>query len=241
MTTSNTSNDKPGISAPSLPSQIKELVLLALVFIIVVSSIGFGFFAIAKGNQATPFSLTDPLSSNTTGRWQQSAECVFKGGSYHVLAQHANGTLFCKTNKFSFDNVAIRVDVSLIAGSAAGLVFRFNKQHDGSYFYVFEITNQGGFLLLKYAGSSGPNASTTFLAQSPQTRAIAPGSQKNTLLVIARDNDFQLYINSTRVGEGQDLDSALSSGLIGFAVKTTAPATHGDASFSNLTVFPLAA
>src|SRR5438876_6025205 len=121
MTTSNTSNDKPGISAPSLPSQIKELVLLAFVFIIVVSSIGFGFYTIAKGNQATLFSLTDPLSSNTTGRWQQSAECVFKGGSYHVLAQHANEILFCRTNKFSFDNVAIRVDVSLIGGSAAGL------------------------------------------------------------------------------------------------------------------------
>ena len=239
------------INRVSRSSQIRELLLLGLVFIIVVSSIGFGFYFIVGSNQAalahlqktgitnkssatltptaalgTPI-LDDSLSRNTNGRWPENATCIFKGGTYHVLVQQANSVSACFSNTLTFDNVAIQVDVALLSGFSVGFAFRFK----GNQFYTFEITNQRNF----YLGGSGTSGNK-LLVHGENVTAIIPGNAKNTLLLIAKGSDFKLYINNVFVGEAQDNGS--TSGQFGFLAGTLSSMTEGEGSFSHLKVFP---
>src|SRR5213080_3533442 len=85
--------------------------------------------------------LQDALSSNTNGRWKENSSCVFTGQSYHVEVQQPNFLQICPANTFPITNDAISVDVSLLSGDNAGLIFRAS----GQQFYDFEITALGEF------------------------------------------------------------------------------------------------
>jgi len=69
--------------------------------------------------------------------------------------------------------------------------------------------------------------------------AIRTGSQKNTLLVLAKGNDFKIYINGMFLAETNDSNSTSADGLIDFNVGTYAAHPKGDASFANFKVYPL--
>ncbi len=185
----------------------------------------------ATVTSGTPI-LTDNLSSNTNGRWHESPSCVFTGGTYHVLVSQTDTLQVCGpsqsgSSSLTFDNAAIQVDVSLLSGNDAGLIFRVN----GSQFYDFEITNQGQFFFRRH--DSGANY--TYLIPNTTSSAIASGTAKNTLLVIANGSDFKLYINGVFVGEKQD--NTYSSGQIAFVTGTTGSTTSAEGSFANLKVF----
>ncbi len=238
-------------------SMSREVLALTLVFIIVVSGIGFGFYAIVKHNRVVAASLTssptpvptreaalvatvtsgqplfaDSLSSDD-GHWDRSATCVFTGGTYHVLVQQAGRLGLCGLRGSTYGNAAIQVDVSLLAGNYTGLVFRFtdsgSKLQDGVFYYV-RITKQGEFFLGRYSGGN-----VAPLIPITKTSAITAANQKNTLLVIAKGSDFKVYINGIFVGEAQD--STSSSGQIGFMIATSDTDPRGDASFANFKLY----
>lgn len=203
----------------------------------------------AKGAQATATAavvvtatsgtptLADPLSSNTNGRWTANATCTFKSESYHVLVQQAGFLQLCGAAKandttLTVNNATIEVDVSLLSGTDAGLVFR----QSGEQFYDFEINNQGQFFFRRHDAGAGSNY--VFLMKDTRSRAIKTGGQKNTLVVIANGNDFKLYINGVFVGEKQD--STYSSGQVAFVTGTLAPTVSGEGSFANLKIFKIA-
>src|SRR5205085_11687387 len=83
--------------------------------------------------------LQDLLSSNTNERWQENTSCFFSSSSYHVRVQQANFLQICSANTFAINNITIQVDVTLLSGNNAGILFRAK----GGQFYDFEITNQG--------------------------------------------------------------------------------------------------
>lgn len=170
--------------------------------------------------------LTDGLSSNRNG-WREDTNCVFTGGTYHVIVNLANFLQPCESNTLSFDNAAIQVDVSLLSGNDAGLIFRIN----GTQFYDFEITNAGQFFFRRHIAG----ANYDYLIPSTSSSAIAPGNAKNTILVIANGSDFKFYINGVFVGEQHD--STFVSGQIGFVAGTFPQTSSGEASFANLNVF----
>jgi eukaryotic-like serine/threonine-protein kinase len=222
-------------------SLVREVVILAIVFIIVLGSIGFGFYTIVKNNQttlahfdgtATPITalsgthiFADNLSSNTNSMWFVSPDCVFRNGTYHVLVPRTNEISTCGLRNLTFTNAAMQVDVTLLSGYSAGLIFRFHTL-DGNQYYNFEITNQREFFLAVHG---------TNLFPLTKSNAIAPGRQKNTLLVIAEGSDFKLYINGVFVHEAQD--SSYTTGPIGFGVEAKPPVISGEASFFNLKVY----
>ena len=175
--------------------------------------------------------LSDKLNSNINGRWPETPSCAFKTGSYHVLVRQANFLQICPSDTFSSSNAAIQVDVSLLSGDNAGLLFRVS----GSQFYDFEITNQGTFFLRRHNG--GTNANYTYLLPTTSSPAIHTGGQANRLLAIANGSDFKLYINGTFVGEAQD--STYSSGQVGFVVGTLPSTNAGEGSFANLKMYKL--
>lgn len=177
---------------------------------------------------ATPL-LADNLLGNTAGRWPENANCQFIDGAYHVLIQQPGLLQTCvsSTSALTLDTATIQVDVSLLAGNDAGLIFRAS----GQQFYDFEITDQGAFFFRRH----DPGAGYTYLIQNTQSAAIVPGSP-NTLTVIASGSDFKLYINGAFVGESHD--ATYASGQVGFAAGSLASAARAEGSFANLKIYP---
>src|SRR5207248_10942997 len=148
---------------------------------------------------------------------------------YHVLVQQTNFLQLCESSAFTMDNDAMSVNVSLLSGDNAGMIFRVN----GTQFYDFEITSTGDFFFRRH--DSGTGANYQYLISNTKSSAIAPGHAKNRLLVIANGSDFKLYINGNFVGEQQD--STYSSGQIGFVAGTLPSSSNAEASFANLNVY----
>ena len=175
--------------------------------------------------------LSDTLSSNSNGSWSNGAGCAFQDGTYHVLVNQQNFLQPCTNADFTFTDGAIKVDLSLLLGSNAGIIFRVN----GDQFYDFEINNQGQYYFRRHDANAGGNYAD--LISPTGSTAIKPGSATNTLLMIARGGDFLLYINGTFLQEVKD--SHYSTGSIGFDAGTLPALSSANASFSNLTVYPL--
>lgn len=185
---------------------------------------------VLTATSGTPI-FADPLSSNINGWSDDGTHCTFISGSYHVLVQETNFLQLCETSAFTIDNDAISVDVSLLSGDNAGMIFRVN----GTQFYDFEITNTGDFFFRRH--DAGTEANYQYLIPNTKSSAIAPGNATNNLTVIAHGSDFKLYINGTFVGESQD--GTYSSGQIGFVAGTLPTSSSAEASFANLKVYKI--
>jgi hypothetical protein len=177
--------------------------------------------------------FSDRLDGNTHGNWTENAmRCFFTGGTYHIAVTQTNFLQPCTLLTLTVDNAAVEVDVSLLAGHDAGILLRAN----GERFYDFEINNQGQFFFRRHDLGAGATYHT--LIPDTFSKIIAPAGQKNTLLVIAREDDFKLYINGAYVGEAHD--NTYASGHIALVTGTQAPQTIGEGSFANLKVFKIA-
>src|SRR5260221_594654 len=176
--------------------------------------------------------VNDDLSSSIIGGWNvDTTSCIFTGGTYHVVVKQANFLVPCESNILTYDNAAFQVDVSLLSGSYAALIFRAN----GQQFYDFGINNLGELFFRRHDVNANGQGIYTYLIQATPNSAIAAGSQKNTLLVIANGSDFKLFINGVFVGELQD--STYSGGEVGFDAGTTPSVDRAEASFSNFKVY----
>ena len=174
--------------------------------------------------------FSDSLASNSSGHWNaDGTSCAFSGGSYHVYVKQANFLQPCESTGLSADNFKLQVDVTLLSGDNAGVILRVN----GPQFYDFEITSQKQFFFRRH---NADNSYTTLIDRTSNS-AIAPVGQKNSLSVIAKGNDFKLYINNTLVGEQQDGTSPISKGGIGFVAGTLPSTSSGEASFANLKIY----
>lgn len=178
---------------------------------------------------STPL-LSDPLSGPDANGWPDDGTfCSFTDNRY-VVDAHGSGTLqpcLAGSSQLSYGDAALQVDVTLVAGNDAGLIFRAGA--NGGQFYDFEITNQGQF----YVRYRNNNKYTYLIATTANSAVLGTGSQ-NTLLVIARGTDLQFFINHTFVGEAHD--STFASGQIGVVVGTLA-SNSGEADFTNLVVY----
>lgn len=174
--------------------------------------------------------LNDPLGSEDANNWpNDGSNCAFQNNAYFVTATTANILQPCIAIVPQYGDAAIQVDVTLLTAADAGLVFRANASQN--QFYDFEITNQGEFDLRYFL-----NNKPVFLIQKTASSVIRGVSSTNTLLVIARGNSFQLFINGKFVGQTQD--STFATGQVGVAAGTLS-ASNGDASFVNLRVYPV--
>src|SRR5258707_15132384 len=127
---------------------------------------------------STPL-LVDDLSSSVISSWNvDDNNCIFIGGTYHVIAKQANFLVPCESNILTYDNAAFQGDVWLLSGSMAGLVFRANDQQ----FYDFGFTYLGEFFLRRHDINANGGGTYTHLVPNTTSSAIAPGRQKNTLL-----------------------------------------------------------
>lgn len=148
--------------------------------------------------------VDDPMiHSSVQTQWSTGTHCTFADGIFRL---HSIGVNYCLANAQIFTNFHYQIQVTLLEGSQAGVVFRANGNSQLYYFYIdthgtygVELVNQNDSKMLR----SGP---------------IQELKQTNELDVIARGADFKLYVNRQLVAQVHD--STFPSGYIGVCVDT---------------------
>ena len=174
--------------------------------------------------------FSDSMSASDNHWPDDGSTCVFSGGSYHVLVNQQGYLQPCPANALVFNNGGISLDVTLLQGSDAGFILRANNDQ----FYDFEITGQREYFFRRHDAGAGANY--VYLLPKTASNLVALNS-KNTLLIIARGADFNLYLNGSFLKEVQD--NTFSSGQIALVAGTYPSINNADASFSNINVYPL--
>jgi hypothetical protein len=178
--------------------------------------------------------VSDSLSSQSGNNWddtrnQDGSGCQFSGGALHVLTSSAQPNWLCIAKTNSYSNLAYQVNLTLLKGAAAGIIFRFNLFSQRSY--LFTIGVDGSYALSKVESNGA------FILAAGSSSSIHMGfGQSNLLTVIAQGNTFFLYVNKQFVGSGRDSDVA--SGYLGVFAGSQ-PGNPGDAAFSNAMVWTL--
>ncbi|GER88023.1 hypothetical protein KDW_21850 [Dictyobacter vulcani] len=172
--------------------------------------------------------LEDDLGNNSSGRWSEApGNCVFAYGSYRAIKNFGSPALPCALISPLVDDAAVQVDVSLLSGNSAAMLLRLHSDQ----FYKFEINSLGQYAFMRHDANAGINQYKTLLKPT-ESSAIVPGSGKNTLLVLAKGADFNLYINGLFLDKVHD--ATYQSGQLAFTTNTISATQVATASFSHL-------
>ncbi len=98
--------------------------------------------------------------------------------------------------------------MTIVEGDVGGIVFRVNSTSTPSYYFHININGQYGLDL--YADNTRKNAISLARGYSSDIQ-----SEKNVIAVVANNNTFDLYVNSTLVGTAIDPGSAHGGGQVG--------------------------
>jgi transcriptional regulator with XRE-family HTH domain len=179
--------------------------------------------------------LNDALSDqNPQVNWQEGlnanrASCQFKQGAYHAFQPRQGYFHACIAQLTDFSNFAYEVDMTILHGDYAGILFRAVDSID-SHYYLFRVNKDGSYAFKRYIDGVDNDA---IMLDTGFSQAYHP-AQKNRVAVAANGNRLTLYIN------GQNLvtvsDAAYLRGQIGVLAgsEQQAPA---EAAFSNLRVW----
>ncbi|QBD78731.1 DUF1080 domain-containing protein [Ktedonosporobacter rubrisoli] len=170
--------------------------------------------------------FSDSLQArNASNGWNNVGGCSFSNNTYEVQGV-AKSSNFCTAGR-SFHNFTYEAQIAFTQGGFGGIIFRFNNTKN-SYYY-FGINTKGGYALLY---NTENNYFITILSGGPN-QAIKTG-QSNTLAVIAKGRQIDLYANGQRLdGVSDALDT---EGQIGVAAGDNASDTT-TADFNNVKVW----
>ncbi len=163
-------------------------------------------------NKTVESPLTTPVvddslaQQSATSQWNVGNNCTFQQGVYHV---NSIGTNYCNADAVQATDFTYQIDVTLLQGPLAGLVFRSDALNSLYYFYVDPQGSYGLGLLIH-------NQPYRKLFQGSSSALHRGYNQTNTLTVIASGSTFHLFINGQHVQQVQN--SALKDGHIGVAV-----------------------
>jgi serine/threonine protein kinase len=187
--------------------------------------------------------LSDPLSKADSYGWDDVqykdpnngkvlGSCSFSQGAYHDYVT-PGFIQNCQASATNFSNLVYQVQVTIISGHSAGLMFRASTK-DNAAGYVFRISTDGTYIFKKVVVNGNNYNHITLL--SGNSSAIKAGiNQTNLLAVVARGNTFYLYINNQYVGSASD--STFTSGEIGVYVESDTSSV--EAYFNNAQVWRL--
>lgn len=221
-------------------SPVKLTFFIGLIFLLAAASLGFFFFQTryrattlsATQTVHTPTVMTrntnpyppqrgtlvlnDPLSDNSQGHnWDVTptrfGTCTFATGAYDVVATNSHTYHRCGAQNTHFSNFAYEVEVTIIAGSCAAVIFR--GDFPGYHYYYFHICQDGSFALWLYT-RNGPKTKT--FIESPSARIHRGLGQINLIAVVAIQDSLTLYVNHHALYT--EHDSTYSQGEIGVAV-----------------------
>jgi serine/threonine protein kinase len=164
--------------------------------------------------QATsgPPTLNDPLRDNSKGyNWDvvssQGGVCQFTKGAYQVSMSQSNMFYRCTARSTNFINFAYQVQVTLVKGDQAGIIFRFDDIQ--ATFYSFFISSEGTYAL----DTDNRNGFTSELLNGSSPAIKIGQNQTNLLAVLVRNSQIALYVNGQFLASVQD--NTYKSGAIG--------------------------
>jgi len=188
-----------------------------------------------QATQGAP-TLNSSLTAQDAYNWDvnnttDGGGCGFNAGTYHSTLFSKNFYFPCFAHASNFSNFAFQVQMTINQGDEGGLVFRSNSNTDLAQYYLFSITQTGGYRL----EVSKDSTHNTSLAQDTSTAIKTGTGQLNTLTVVAKGSTLYLYINKQYVGSASD--STYSAGVLGVFASNASTTT--DVSFSNAQVWAL--
>jgi len=187
-------------------------------------------------NQITNKSPTfeDPLDGQHIGLWGNQGNgdtgCVFTNGAYHIRMSAKDFYYSCLAAGSAFSDFVFQVQVTIIKGYEAGIMFRANDPEPSTYF--FSISYNGLYALNVAAGPQ--HGAILAFGRSP---AIKVGfNQPNLLSVMAHGSNIDLFINKQFVKRVQD--ESYATGAIGLFAENTIR-VPSDTGFSSAQVWNL--
>ncbi len=175
--------------------------------------------------------LNDPLVNNSQSwDWQLgtnnlNATCAFAKGGYDVT-QPAQGFFHsCTAYNTNFSNFTYEVQMSMISGDYAGMIFC--KQTTDQY-YLFRIYTNGTYSLLR-------NVDANIVHAVPLANGSFAYSGTGLIAVVVIGGTISLYFNRHQIGSASD--SAYTHGQI--AVLTGNNTNSAETVFNNAKVWQL--
>lgn len=187
-------------------------------------------------NQITSKSPTfeDSLDGQHIGLWGNQGNgdtgCAFANGAYHIRFSAKSFIFYCLAPGNEFSNFVFQVQVTIIKGYEAAIMFRANDPEPSAYFFGISYN---GLYSLNIAEGPQHGAILAF-GRSP---AIKVGfNQPNLLSVMAHGSNIDLFINKQFVKRVQD--ETYAAGAIGLVADNTIRAPS-DTAFNNVQVWNL--
>ncbi len=146
--------------------------------------------------------LDDALTSNNfawdTGINSHNASCQFTSQGLDVT-QPAQGFFHgCIAKNTDFTNFTYEVQMNMISGDYAGIIFCADKTQ-GTY-YFFQIKPDGSYILKTVSGDQFQGTLT-----AGSSSAILTGLHStNTLAVVVQNGTISLYVNETNIANVSD-------------------------------------
>lgn len=145
----------------------------------------------------------DPLTSNVNG-WLVDSHCLFKDGSYHIVASY-----ICYAPAGSNSDATFSVDAQQLSGPLVWFYGLMARRPSKGNAYEFLIDSNSKWRFGKEA-----NGAYTDIIPYQFNAAIKGGlNVKNTLLMRIKGSHFDFYVNGTKVGQVDD--TTYTSGLSG--------------------------
>ncbi len=258
--TLNTSAEEEGHEPARRPKTGLIIGIIALIVVVLVGSLGAGFFYLQSHNasvQATPTPtplpaptgkplFSDSFANNNNG-WDLTSKAgafSVKVGKGSMVLEDDNNRLLWELvpNNQNFGDFYLTVDANLTKGSQAngyGIYIRGTSDQslDIATYYRFEIYGDGSYAIFKgNVDASGVSSSQQLVNYTPTT-IINKAGKVNHIAISAKGAAMTLYVN------GQKLktitDNTYASGSIAMFVSNLPQSPAGAAAtFSNLVIYP---
>lgn len=163
-----------------------------------------------QSTSGTPI-LNDELNQQTSNQWDEGtfpdhSSCLFKGGSYHVLAPNQGFYESCNENTKGFADFAFQVDMTIINGDRGGILFRSNSGNGQTY--LWDMNARGAYDLYVYSGFAASQSQTLLNGAIDFMLAGV-----NQITVIALGNTLSFYLNQQFIAS--IADPTLKAGQVG--------------------------
>jgi biopolymer transport protein ExbD len=164
--------------------------------------------------------FTDPLSSPNL--WYKlldtGGECQFVNEAYQISLSQLNQFFDCDDLSEQYSNFTFEVKMTINQGDCGGMDIRDNV--DSSSLYLFRICQGGGYRFSKYKSDSDSTILTNGISS-----AINQGTgQSNTIAVVAKSSNFDLYVNGQKIDSVSDSND-YSQGYVGLVADAPNNAT----------------
>jgi hypothetical protein len=157
-----------------------------------------------------------------------SGYCSFANAAYHVYVsatKSSHDLTYCFPNGHTFENFVLQVQMTIVRGNGAGIIFRANTSE--AKWYSFAIFLDESYILSVYK-----DLESFTILQGKTNPTIIPHERNKTnlLTVIAQRHDIYLLVNKQYLWK--QTDATYSDGDIGLLVADSQNPT--DVAFSNV-------